>query len=123
MVSKNPRKLSYHSSEQAIHKAVVAHLMVRKTPGVFFWHTPNGGFRRPIEGAIFKSLGVVPGIPDLLLLHEASLYALELKSATGKPSHSQIAAAMALASAGATVGVAFSLDEAIGQLESWGLLR
>lgn len=37
------------------------------------WHhlcfaaIPNGGYRRPIEAAIFKGQGVQSGVPDLLI--------------------------------------------------------
>lgn len=31
------------------------------------WHCPNGGQRNPVEGAHFKRLGVVAGVPDLFI--------------------------------------------------------
>ena len=34
-------------------------------PGVLIYHVPNGGKRNPREAAKLKSMGVVPGIPDL----------------------------------------------------------
>src|SRR6266567_6405921 len=94
-------------SEAAIHKSVIAHLRTRPVPGLFFWHTPNGGYRRPIEAAVFSGFGVVPGIPDLLLLKPhwprgCELYGLELKSAKGIVSDAQKATMAGLAAAGAT---------------------
>ncbi len=110
-------------SEQAIHKAVISHLKVRALPGVFYFHCPNGGFRRPIEAAIFKSLGLQAGVPDILAVRDGMLFALELKSAGGKLSDAQIDCQCRLQAAGAYVWTAYSLDEALKSLEFWGLLR
>lgn len=43
-----------YSSEVCIHPQLL-------------WHTPNGGGRDAAEGAHFKRLGVVAGVPDLFL--------------------------------------------------------
>jgi hypothetical protein len=37
---------------------------MQSSPGVFAFHVPNGGYRRPIEAKILQGLGVVPGVPD-----------------------------------------------------------
>jgi hypothetical protein len=120
---RSPRKVNQRSSEQAIHKAVISHLRTRAAPGVVFWHTPNGGFRTPVEGSIFKGMGVIPGIPDILLLRDGDLFGLELKAVGGCLSENQIACQCALQAAGAFVWTAYGLDEAIKTLEVWGLLR
>ena len=110
-------------SEQAIQKAVVAHLRARGVPGLFAFHVPNGGYRRPHEAAIFAGLGVVPGVPDLILIDQGKTYALELKRLCAKPSAAQETAMKAMERAGATVAHAQGLDAALAQLEAWGLLR
>ena len=56
--------------EQAIQRALIQHLGARGVAGLVYLHPANGGARSAVEGAIFKSLGVVPGAPDLLLWHE-----------------------------------------------------
>ena len=66
--------------EQIIHRTIVQHLRTRAVPGCTWWHTPNGGWRSPVEVAIFKSLGVRAGVADLLLLHDGQFFALELKA-------------------------------------------
>jgi hypothetical protein len=43
------------TTEQALQQAVIQHLKWRAVPGLVFIHVPNGGFRRPIEAAIFRS--------------------------------------------------------------------
>lgn len=52
-----------------------------------FYHIPNGGSRNAWEGARFKRLGVMPGIPDICIpLARKSYHGLyiELKRANGK---------------------------------------
>ena len=66
--------------EQIIHRAVSQHLRPRGVPGLVWWHTPNGGRRNRIEGAILNGLGVRPGVTDLILLHHGRAFALELKT-------------------------------------------
>jgi hypothetical protein len=87
------------------------------------WHTPNGGRRDRIEAARLKALGVLRGIPDLLLLRDGHLYGLELKSEDGRPSPAQLATLDALQRAGATCAIAVGLLNALRQLEQWQLLR
>jgi len=109
--------------EQLIHRAVVGHLQARGTKGLVFWHHPAGGRRSPIEARIFKGLGAKAGLPDLLILRDGRLYGLELKAAKGRTSMAQITMHLELERAGATMGTAYGLDEALAWLEGKGLLR
>jgi hypothetical protein len=108
--------------EDAIQRAVFQHLKARKAPGTFAFHPANGGFRKPVEAAILKGLGVTAGVPDIIAIRQGHTYGLELKAPGGKPSPKQIEAIAAMEAAGATVAVATGLDAAIHQLEGWGLL-
>jgi hypothetical protein len=90
---------------------------------LFAWHTPNGGFRNRIEAARFKAMGVVPGVPDVLLLHEGRLRGLELKRKGGRLTPTQVACHAAMRRAGAEIAVAYDVDEALAQLQQWGVLR
>jgi VRR-NUC domain len=109
--------------EQGIQKAVVAHLKARGTTGMVFLHVPNGGARSAIEGAIFKSLGVIPGAPDLLLWHDGKSYAIELKAEDGKVTDAQVAVLNRLSAAGVYTSICHGVDRAIACLETWGLLK
>jgi hypothetical protein len=91
--------------------------------GLVYLHPANGGGRTRVEGAILKSMGVVPGAPDLLLWHQGRSFALELKSESGKLSKDQAAMLERLAKAGVVTEVAYGLDEAIKTLEGWRLLN
>ena len=103
--------------------AVFAHLAARPAAGVFAFHCPNGGWCSPVEAAIFKSLGVRAGVPDVLAVKAGQLYGLELKAPGGRLSEAQRDTIAALEAAGAHVAVAAGLDSALAQLEAWGLLR
>jgi hypothetical protein len=109
--------------EAAIQRTVFQHVRIRSAPNVFVFHCPNGGYRRPIEAAILKSLGVVAGVPDIIAIKDGRTYALELKALGGKPTDTQRATHHAMTNSGAQVAVADNLDDALRQLEVWGILR
>jgi hypothetical protein len=109
--------------EQEMQKAVLEHLAWRSAPEVFVFHYPAGGWRSPVEAAIFQSLGVVAGIPDLLIIHAGRIYGLELKTKHGRLSGNQIEIQDRMRAAGAIIATAIELDAALEQLEQWGLLR
>ena len=90
---------------------------------VFAFHPANGGYRRPIEAAIFRSIGVVPGTPDVICIKDGQVFGLELKAEGGKLSEAQRATIEAMRLAGAVVEVVTGIDQALAALEGWGLLR
>ena len=105
-----------HRPEQAIQRAVFDHLRQRGAPGTFAFHPPNGGWRSAIEAAILKGLGVVAGTPDVIV--SGATYALELKAEGGRLSETQRATHAAMIAAGAVVGVAHGIDQAIACLRA-----
>jgi hypothetical protein len=109
--------------EEAIQRAIFQHLRARGAPGVFAFHPANGGYRKPVEAAILKSMGVVAGVPDVILIHDGRVYALELKAPGGRPTEAQLATLAAMEAAGAFTAVAEGIDRALAVLEQWGLLR
>jgi hypothetical protein len=109
--------------EPAIQRAVFDHLRQRGAPGTFAFHPPNGGWRSAIEAAILKGLGIVAGTPDVIVLKGGATYALELKAEGGRLSETQRATHAAMIAAGAVVGVAHGIDQAIAWLEGHKLLR
>jgi hypothetical protein len=111
------------SGENLIQRAVFEHLRVRGAPGLFVFHVPNGGKRDRTEAAILKSLGVRAGVPDIFAVHQGRCFAIELKTAIGRPSSAQREAIAALQAAGAIATVCYGLNAALRTLESWGLLR
>jgi hypothetical protein len=109
--------------EQALQRAVLDHLRWRGVPGLFVFHYPAGGWRTPTEAAILKGLGVTSGVPDLLILHQGKLHALELKSARGRLTTVQAETQHRMRVAGALAATAIGIDEALERLEAWDLLR
>lgn len=77
--------------EQQIQQACVFYLgILRRIGKLSYFHCPNGGYRSAIEGRVFKSLGVIPGIPDLIiLLPKGRIIFIEVKSEKGRISENQ----------------------------------
>ena len=109
--------------EQQIQRAVFEHLAVRAASTVFAFHPANGGWRTRVEAAILKAMGVKAGVPDIIAIKGGQCYALELKAADGRLTPVQRDAHAAPVAAGATLELAYGLDEALARLEAWGLLR
>ena len=112
-----------HHPEQQIQKALFQHIHQRGVTGLVAIHCPNGGWRSPVEAKIFQSLGVTPGVPDVLLWHDTKSFALELKSEAGRTTQAQLEMLNRLSEAGVFTAICHSLDRALAVLESWGLLR
>jgi hypothetical protein len=110
-------------TEAQIQKAVFEQIKRRGAPDVYAFHVPNGGYRRPIEAAILQGLGVKPGVPDIIAIRNGKVFALEIKTETGRPTDSQLAAIEAIRRAGGFAAVCHGLDRALACLEAWGILR
>ncbi len=110
-------------TEEMIHRALVQHLQRRVSPGTVWWHTPNGDIRHKGAAGRLKALGTKAGMPDLLLLRDGQLYAVELKRDGGRLSDVQRERLMELAAAGALTVEARGLDAALSALKGWGLVR
>jgi rhodanese-related sulfurtransferase len=117
-----PRRRRAQPEAQLQH-AVVQHLEWRAPKDCVYFAVPNGGWRSRIEAAILKGLGVVPGIPDLIIIYRGRVHALELKSERGRLSPAQAECHQRLREAGAIVGVAAGIDQALAWLAQHGLLR
>lgn len=115
--------MSKRHPEDHIQRAVFQHIRARGVPGLFAFHVPNGGYRRPREAAILQGLGVVAGVTDVIAIHQGRVFGLELKAEGGRPTAKQLAAIAAMEEAGAYTAIAEGLDRALAILESWGLLR
>ena len=106
--------------EEALQKAVAAYLDVALPGNAVWWHTPNQrGTRKRWEGALLKALGVLAGIPDVLIFYESRLYGIELKSPAGRLTAVQQALHELLRAAGARVETCRTLDSVEYQLLFW----
>jgi hypothetical protein len=108
--------------ERQLQAALIEHLQWRAPPDVWWCHYPAGGRRSRITGAILKGMGAKPGVPDILLLARGRLFGLELKAERGRLSVVQAVMHAEMRKAGAVIGVAGSVDEAIELLRAWGIM-
>ena len=80
----------YIGSEASLQRACVQFLRLR---GVHFFHVPNGMNSNWRNVVNMKSMGMAPGIPDLLIIDPASGFsglAVELKVGSRKPTALQL---------------------------------
>jgi hypothetical protein len=69
--------------ERDLQATVLEHLKLRAPAGTFWTHFPAGGRRSRVTGAILKGIGARAGVPDLLIVRDGRLFALELKAGRG----------------------------------------
>ena len=109
--------------ENAIQRAVFAHLRMRGAPNNFAFHPRNSGAdQADRRRAINAGLGVVSGVPDVVILTPGKTYALELKTEKGRLTDKQKETMVQMGHCGVITGVAYGLNEALAWLESHGLL-
>ena len=108
-------------SEFQIHKQVVERLFDFAAPGIFWFH-PFNKASSPREGKMAKDMGVVAGVPDLIIFQEGEVWCLEIKAEDGKLSVAQKACHEAIADAGIDVYVTFGYDATIALLQAHGVL-
>ena len=110
--------------EADIQRAVCQHLNARPVCGLVWFAVPNGGWRHHVEAAIFSGLGVRPGVADLILLHDATFFALEIKAhSKSRVSPAQRKFIADVKQAGGRAEIGFGLNDCLRKLEAWGLLR
>jgi hypothetical protein len=121
--STQERPFALPLNENEIQRAVFRHFATRGAPTAFAFHPKNGGIhQRGRRAGINTGLGVVPGVPDVIVLYRGHCFTLELKAEKGKLSPEQLEIAKTITRAGGTWGVAYGLDEALRWLEERGLL-
>lgn len=90
------------------------------------YHVPNEGKRSKSTGGIAKSLGLRPGVPDLILDHPAGRYhgcRIEMKYGKNKPTPDQEDWLKRMQAAGYFVAVCWSASAAIALLEEYCALK
>lgn len=121
-------------SETQTHIAIVDYLrLVLGHPvRVRIWHCPSGGLRTKREAALFRAMGVLPGIPDILIWGPlGKTYAMEVKRPAAKSLFARTKAGTLSAAQKEMrdwmhemhfpVAVVTSIDDARRAVEEWGL--
>ncbi len=67
-------------------------------------------------------MGFLPGVSDIVILHNSKVYCMELKTATGKQSKGQIMFENNCKKTNVPYEVVRSLDCCIAQLRLWGIV-
>lgn len=107
-------------SEYALHVATSDYLGLVLTQTTYWTSIGHGGFLLTKRSAgRLKSMGMKPGCPDILLVHDGQAFFIELKTDTGRVSPVQVETHMKLASVGARVGVARSVPDVSALLDTW----
>ena len=112
------------NTEYQIHKNVIQALNTFGRELEWLWFHPFNKAKDAREGAIAKSMGVVPGIPDIVFLGRAGrVWCLEIKAEGGKLSDAQKLIHTRLKGMGIDVEVAYGYVEAIAHLKAREVLR
>lgn len=110
--------------EGPIQRAVINYLRLA-LPGILITHTANEvaargvDVRRAIGKA--KSLGMLPGWPDLTCIWRGRIFFLEVKAPGGAMTDAQRAVADAMAAHGALWALVRSIDDVSARLAEWGI--
>ena len=107
--------------ELSFRESLVRTLRARLTKETAFFAMTGGGARMTGEVAALAGLGVMAGIPDLVLIHRGRAFGLELKARSTSLSDQQRAAQVVLRDAGMRVEVASDVGEALMHLRDMGI--
>lgn len=115
--------MSRQQPEYRFQCLLVKHLEARLMPGVYCNAMPFGEYRTDATAARLKRMGVKPGMGDLFFLDQGLAFSLELKIAPNGQSDTQKRFEKDWRRAGGTYAVVYTLDQALAQLQVWGLVR
>lgn len=73
--------------------------------------------------AFLKKMGLIPGMPDIIILANRTVYFLELKVGDNTTSEQQNIIHRKIYNDGYQVATVYTLEEAIGYLKAWGVVR
>jgi hypothetical protein len=105
--------------EEQIHRAIVKYLRLA-WPEILFFHPANGE-KRGIQAAVrLKAMGVIPGVPDLVLIFpDGSHGYLEIKPEEKYATPVQKAFHAELTARNVKVAVVRSIEDVAQTLEEW----
>lgn len=110
--------------ELSLHKDVAKLLRDHCLPDWKYFHPANGEKRDIRTAARLKSLGVIKGIPDLVLISpHGSAHFLEFKRPGGELSEEQAEFRLWCVKHNVPYVVAWRMDQVLEELDLWGCLR
>lgn len=100
-----------------------ARMLAKQRPELgLLYHVPNEAKRSPATAALLKSMGMEPGVPDLILDYPAGAYhglRVELKVGDNRPTPAQRRWLLALQTAGYAVACVWSANLAIRMITEY----
>lgn len=111
--------------EQQLQQAVYKYIRYA-APQVLCFHVPNGiraGGKNPhVTMGIMKSMGVMPGVADLLLFWGGRFAAIELKAGKGQQTDTQKLFMSEWIFRGGQYAICRSIDDVQSVLKQWGAI-
>jgi hypothetical protein len=115
----------HRSVEGPIHKAILQFLRTAFPPPCLVHHSANEtslkGSTVAIEIAKAKNNGMMPGWPDLEVVHPGGVFFLEVKAPNGRLSEPQRDIAEKMIALGHKWAVVRSIDDVVKALAIWGI--
>jgi len=121
-ITRMPKKPRRHE-EDDLQIAVMRFVAAAVRKDVLVFHPANGGARSKAQGARFKAMGVVAGIPDLVIIINGRAHGIELKTTKGRVSDVQWDVAELWVQAGGVYALARSVEDVRILLKGWGALK
>ena len=110
-------------SEFQICSSIWEHYQKRRLPGTFMAHLVNEGKRSPVTGSRLRSIGLVSGLPDYLIVVDSHAFFMEVKTSAGRLSERQKIVMDQIEGTGADVMVCHGIDACLEHLEFIGAIR
>ena len=98
-------------SEHLLQIATADYLRHALPPSALFFHVPNGELRTKRTASKLKAYGVMPGVPDIIVIYQNKMVGIELKAPKGRVSPEQKHVGAMFIAHGFAWGVARSLDD------------
>jgi hypothetical protein len=134
----HPLKLTApEPSERDIHAACARALgMLVMPPAVWFTYPAGAAQLSPQQMAAYSRVGLRRGFPDIMLIHDARIFGVELKTRHGALSKTKVVRTPSgapriligqverfaeLEAAGMRIAICRSVDEVLAQITRWGI--
>jgi hypothetical protein len=110
--------------EHSMQVSLLAVLKLKARRDVYWFAVPNAGRRSPRHGAWMRAEGMRSGVADLCFMTTGGQCCwLELKTGKNKMTQDQLDFESICIKLGHPYAAVYSIDQALGVLQEWGLLR
>ena len=112
------------TEEQALQASIVEALAAHgMDKAATLFSVPNEGKRSPVMAELLKSMGMLPGVTDLVIVaDDGPAHFMEVKTETGQLSKKQAAFRDRCEARGLPWSLCRSVDQALAAVRGWGLI-